>query len=122
MSITDQESQIAKLATEQLRAYNANDLDGFCACYHADVRVLDADGSEQFSGLEAFRERYRPKFEAGGFGATVDARLELAPHCVERETWWLLDPGTGERVSGTLLVRYTAKDGLIGTVTFLREA
>ena len=118
--MSDQGSEIGELATEQLRAYNAHDLDAFCACYHAQVRVLDADGGEQLRGLAAFRERYRPKFEAGGFGATVDARLDLAPHCVERETWWLAHAGTGERVSGTLLVRYTAKDGLIGTVTFLR--
>ncbi len=113
-------SAIGQLATEQLRAYNAHDLDAFCACYHADVRVLDADGQEQFRGMDAFRERYRPKFEAGDFGATVDARLELASHCVERETWWLVQADTGERLIGTLLVRYTARDGRIGSVTFLR--
>jgi len=118
--MNDQDSVIGRLATEQLRAYNAADLDAFCACYHSDVRVLDADGQEQFRGIAAFRERSRAKFNSGGFGATVDARLELGEHCVERETWWATDTDSGERISGDVLVRYSTRDGRIGTVTFLR--
>ena len=111
---------VVALATEQLRAYNAHDLGAFCACYHAVVKVLDADGKVGIQGIAAFREKYRPMFERGGFGATIDARVAHDRHCVERETWWRKDPETGERKTGTLLVRYTERDGKIAVVEFLR--
>ena len=60
---------VVRLATDQLAAYNAADLDAFCACYHEDVVVLDDDGSESLRGAEAFRARYAPMFARGGFGA-----------------------------------------------------
>ena len=58
---------VVRLATDQLTAYNAADLDAFCACYHEDVVVLDDDGSESLRGAEAFRARYAPMFARGGF-------------------------------------------------------
>ena len=37
-------SQIARLASRQLEAYNRADLEAFCACYHPNVLVYDAQG------------------------------------------------------------------------------
>ncbi|MCO4764176.1 MAG: nuclear transport factor 2 family protein [Myxococcales bacterium] len=110
---------ISQLAVAQLAAYNSHDLDRFCDCYHDDVRVLAADGETQVTGIADFRARYAPMFARGHFGATVDARLELPNHCVERERWWRDDPNGGPPMTGTVLVRYTERDGKIGVVVFL---
>lgn len=109
---------VEALAARQLAAYNAGDLDAFVACYHPDVRVFE--GEEQtVAGRDAMRERYADLFAGGGFGASVPRRLSSGPHCVDLELWWRRDPDTGARREGQLLVRYTARDGLIGTVQFL---
>ncbi len=105
---------IAKLATDQLAAYNRADLDAFCACYHPDVRVFNGD-EEKPRGIEAFRSRYAEMFAKGGFSATVPKRITLGDHCVDLEHW---SRDNGKR--GEVLVRYTERDGLIGVVQFLR--
>ena len=111
---------ISELAERQLVAYNHADLDAFCACYHGDVVVLDAEGQLSLRGMEAFRARYAPMFKRGDFGAEVPQRLALGEHCVDYESYWRHDPKDGSRVSGEILVRYQLRDGLIGLVQFLR--
>lgn len=108
------ETVIAQLATKQLAAYNRADLDGFCECYHPNVRVFNGE-IEKTPGIEAFRERYEEMFARGGFGASVPERISSGDHCVDLEHWWR-DGGK----TGKVLVRYTEKDGLIGIVQFLR--
>ena len=112
-------SVIEDLAARQLAAYNAADLEAFCACYHLDVVVFDG-AKESLRGRTAFRERYLGMFETWTFGASVERRLSCGPHAVDEETWWRIDPETGERSEGEVLVRYTEREGLIGTVQFLR--
>jgi len=112
-------SRIAELAQQQLDAYNASDLEAFVACYHQDVRVLNGD-EESIRGHHDFRERYRTLFAEWDFGATVPERMSLNTHCVDFERWWRVDPKTDERSDGEILVRYEERDGLIGTVQFLR--
>jgi len=112
-------SVIKSLAIRQLEAYNASDLEAFVACYHPEVVVTEGD-TEVCRGREAFRERYRPMFEGWEFGGTVPQRLHLAGHCIDFEHYWRIDPGTGNRTEGQILVRYEARDDLIGRVQFLR--
>lgn len=114
------EASAAALADAQLAAYVAGDLSAFCACYADDVRVLDADGQVQLDGIEAFGARYAALFSSGGYGATVHGRMFLPEHCVDLEQWWRIDPETGARIEGTVLVRYTVRDGRIRVVEFLR--
>ncbi len=109
------------LADAQLAAYNAADLDAFCACYHPGVKVLDADGAVTLQGLEAFRARYAPLFAEYAPGARVESRLVAEPHAVDDERWWRTRRSDGRRDEGRVLVRYTARDGLIAIVEFLRE-
>lgn len=109
---------IEQLAQQQLDAYNRSDLDAFVACYHPDVRVLNGD-ELSVSGIVGFRDRYQPLFSTWQFGASVPQRISLNTHCVDFETWWRVAPNTGERSEGQVLVRYQARDGLIGTVQFL---
>ena len=110
---------IEDLAQQQLDAYNRSDLDAFVACYHPDVRVFNGN-EHSLSGIDAFRERYRTLFNEWQFGASVPQRMSLNTHCVDFETWWRVDPNTGERSEGTILVRYEECDGRIRTVQFLR--
>ncbi len=110
---------VVQLAIDQLAAYNAADLDAFCACYHADVVVLDADGVVSVRGNDAFRERYRPMFERGNFGASVDGRVHAGAHAVDCEQYWRIGPD-GERTEGSILVRYTERDARIAVVQFFR--
>lgn len=111
---------IEELARRQLDAYNAADLDAFCACYHDDVRVLDADGAETCRGIAAFRERYAALFATRAFGAVVEQRLVLGEHCVDHERYWRVSPSTQERTEGEVLVRYRLRDERIGEVQFFR--
>ena len=110
---------VSELAQRQLDAYNLSDLDAFCACYHPDVVVLD-DQKETVRGIEAFRARYVSLFEKWEFGAAVPARLAAGTHCVDHETWWRIDPESGQRSDGEILVRYTERDGKIAVVQFLK--
>lgn len=110
-------ADITTLAQRQLDAYNAGDLDAFAACYHPEVVVIE-DGAVTVRGRSAFRERYADLFAGGGFGASVPGRLAEGPHCVDLEVWWR-EPAAGVREEGRILVRYTARDGLIGEVQFL---
>ncbi|MDP0490211.1 MAG: nuclear transport factor 2 family protein [Verrucomicrobiota bacterium JB023] len=111
-------SPIETLAEKQLTAYNNHDLDAFVACYHEEVVVLDADGKVTAKGHEEFRSRYEGMFARGNFGARVEQRLQHGDHCVDLEHWHRFREG--EEVNGTVLVRYRLRDGLIGTVQFLK--
>ncbi len=112
-------SVAVELAARQLDAYNAGDLDAFCRCYHAEVEVWN-DREPACRGIDAFRARYRDLFERWAFGATVSERVALGDHAVDLEHWWRVNPETGERTEGDLLVRYTVREGLIGVAQFLR--
>ena len=113
-------STIETLAIQQLAAYNVSDLDAFVACYHEDVVVYD--GHEKVcQGTAAFRSRYQKMFETMEFGGEVPSRLVNGTHCVDLEHYWRIDPATGDRVEGTILVCYELREGAIGTVRFLRD-
>ncbi len=112
---------VEALSAAQLRAYNAADLDAFCACYHPDVTVMGHDGAVRTRGMAAFRAGYGAMFaEYAGVGAAVDTRITVGAHTVERERWWRTNRATGARIEGVVLVRYTADEGTIRWVEFLR--
>jgi hypothetical protein len=110
---------IEELAARQLEAYNASNLEAFVACYHPQVRVFEGD-TLLCEGREAFRERYRGLFSNVEFGGEVPKRLAVGGHCVDFERYWRIDPQSGERSEGVVLVHYTECDGLIASVRFLR--
>lgn len=112
-------SAISELAQAQLQAYNDADLEAFCACYHPKVRVLDEEGRCNLEGIEAFRARYGSMFERfEQVQASVPQRLCYGSHCVDLEHYSRVDRQTQERSGGTVLVRYTLREGLIGTAQF----
>ncbi len=112
---------VSELAEAQLSAYNAHDIDAFCACYAEDIRVLDADGRVTIDGLAAFRATYGAVFTEWDIGAAVDQRLVLEPHAIDDERWWRTHRTDGRVLSGRVLVRYTARDGKIVVAQFFRS-
>ena len=110
---------IESLAAQQLDAYNRSDLDAFVACYHPDVVVVDGD-QQVCEGRSAFRERYRDLFARFEFGGTVPERLVLEGTCVDLEHYWRIDPDSGKRTEGSVLVIYTLRERHIGHVRFIR--
>ena len=111
-------SKIETLAGQQLEAYNKHDLEAFVNCYHEEVIVLNSDGKVTVQGRDAFRKRYEGMFSRGSFGATVETRVTHGSHCVDLENWHRVRKG--KEVQGTVLVRYSLRDDLIGTVQFLK--
>ena len=114
------EALVIELSRRQLDAYNRGDLDSFCACYHASIRVLEPDGTVRVDGMDAFRARYAKLFDDHDeVRATVSERMALGPHVVEREQWSRRARASGEVTAGEVLVRYTEGDGLIAVAEFL---
>lgn len=62
----------AQIAEAQLTAYNAQQLDAFCAYFAEDVVVADLNGAVKLQGRAAFRELY-----AKVFGDFPENRVEL---------------------------------------------
>lgn len=114
----DPKSKIVVLAEKQLEAYNNHDLAAFVACYHKEVEVLNADGKVTTRGIEAFQKNYEAMFARGNFSAVVESRLQFKDHCVDLEHWRRFQEK--EEVRGSVLVRYRLREGLIGTVQFLK--
>jgi len=111
---------IVDLADAQLRAYNAKDIDAFCACFADDVRVFDAEGGLSLSGAADFRERYGALFaDHAILGASILGRVSLPPHLVELEVWYRQKSPESPREQGQVIVRYTERGGLIALVEFL---
>jgi hypothetical protein len=89
------EPLIASLSRRQLAAYNAQDIDAFCACFHRDVCVLDPEGNRTLQGHEAFRSRYLAMFTAHtDVFAEVTQRIVLGAHIVEFERWSRVERAT----------------------------
>jgi len=117
--MSETKSPIVDLADRQLAAYNASDLDAFCACYHDEVVVMRGEETA-YEGIDKFRESYAKMFGGMEFGAEVPRRLDAGDHCVDFERWWRVHPETAERREGEVLVRYTLRDDKIGWVQFLK--
>jgi hypothetical protein len=56
------EAAAVALATRQLAAYNAQELDEHCACFAEDIAVSDLGGAVSLSGISAYRARYAAMF------------------------------------------------------------
>lgn len=111
---------ILQLAEEALAAYNAADLDRFCACFADDIQVCDAFGNVMLAGMEEFRERYDEMFATfRRVRAVSSCRLHHARHLVQRTIWERTDRITGEVERGEHLARYSERDGRIAMLVNL---
>ena len=105
----------AQLAQAQLEAYNAKDLDAFCACYGEDVKVWRMpDLTPSLVGMAAFRVRYeKGPFAEPAVRAEVSQRLVMGSKVVDHE--WV--HGRAENAQPVIVV-YHCREGLIREVYF----
>ena len=120
MNLRDDVPAVIQLSDKQLYAYNAADIDAFCACYADDVVVLDEEGKVTMEGLSSFRERYAKLFEEWEPRADIVGRVHSKNHSVELEKWSRKKRGASETLNGEVIVRYTERDGKLAIVEFLK--
>jgi hypothetical protein len=102
---------------QQLRAYNAHDVDEFVGCYATDVVVEDSDGEQLLSGHDQLRARYAQLFaDSPDLRAEVVTRIQVGPFVVDEER---VTSGPRGDVHAVAIYRLNA-DGLIDRVRFLR--
>jgi len=104
-----------QLAQAQLAAYNAKDLDAFCACYSEDVKVWRMpDLTPSLQGMAAFRARYASgPFAEGQVRAEVAQRIVMGSKVIDHE----FVHGRGDTPTQVAVV-YHCRDGRIKEVYF----
>lgn len=106
------------LANRQLVAYNARDLDAFCALFSDDVVVYDLPGGAiTLEGMEAFRASYAGRFSSPGLHCEILSRMDLGDFAIDRERVTGIPGGPLD-----VIAIYEAREGLIRSVRFIRQA
>lgn len=100
----------------QLDAYNAQDLDAFCACFAADCVLAELNGPVTQQGIAAIRQRYANLFQTypENHAALVN-RVVVGNVVIDHED---IVRSPSERIGAAAI--YTVKDGLIARVDFVR--
>ncbi len=105
------------LANRQLAAYNARNLDAFCALFSEDVVVYDVPtGAVTLQGMEAFRANYANRFSTPGLHCEILSRMDLGDFAIDRERVTGIPGGPLD-----VIAIYEARDGLIRSVRFIRQ-
>ena len=99
----------------QLTAYNARNLQGFCALF-APTAVIATVGQATplASGLEEIRQRYRSRFSNQDLCCTVKNRMQLGEFVIDHE--WVT--GMGAKPVEVAAI-YQVRDGLIQSLHFV---
>ena len=109
---------IERITQAQLDAYNAQDLDAYCAFFTDDVVVADVGGEVNLNGNAAYRERY-----AGAFGkfpknrADLLGRIVLGNTVIDHER---VDRGDGTTPTFEVAAIYTFRGDKIARVDFAK--
>lgn len=109
-------SPAEQLVERQLAAYNARDLDAFCATYAEDVEIIRLPATQPaLRGRDALRAFYaEQRFNRDRLHATVRQRIVLGNKVIDHEHVTGLDPSPREVVA-----IYEVRDGLISRVWFV---
>jgi len=101
----------------QLDAYNAQDLDRFCACYAPDCLIADLNGAVQQSGLAEIRARYEKAWAQFPLNrAMALSRIVVGDTVIDHERVTRAPDGETFEVAAI----YTIREGLIARVDFAR--
>jgi len=107
----------AEIAQRQLDAYNAQDLDRFCAFFAEDVVVADYGGGETLRGMAAYRERYATLFATHPQNhVTLLGRIAIGNTVIDHEEVRRTPDAAPFHVAAI----YTIADGKIARVDFVR--
>jgi hypothetical protein len=106
-----------ELVQRQLDTYNAQDLEGFLACYSSDVVVADFNGAVTSTGIAALRKRYGDLFAAKPQNhARLVNRIAVGNVVIDHED---VTRAPGEP-SFQVAAIYTIKDAAIVRVDFAK--
>ncbi|SHE61369.1 nuclear transport factor 2 family protein [Streptoalloteichus hindustanus] len=115
MEIDAGDPKAVAVVQRQLDAYNAHDLDAFCATYHPAVVIEDGFGQVVLTGMAELRRSYADRFARPDLHAELVGRLAVGP--------WVVDQ---ERVTGLevepvhAIASYLVRDGVIVRVRMVR--
>ena len=106
--------EVAKL---QLQAYNAHDLEGYMALFHADAVIYDLpSGDVVAEGEEEIRSLYADRFSHEELYCAVTNQMEIGAYAIDREVLTGLPGG-----NVAVLAMYEVIDGLIKRIFFVRD-
>jgi uncharacterized protein (TIGR02246 family) len=104
------------IVQKQLDAYNAQDLDAFCACFAPDCVIADLNGAVTQAGIDEIRERYAAMFALHPENrARVVHRMAVGEVVIDHEQI----SRTPEQNFEALAI-YTVRNGRIARVDFVR--
>ena len=102
----------------QLEAYNAQDLEAFCACFAKDCVIADLNGVVTQEGVGQIRERYEAMFaQFPENKAHIVSRMAVGDVVIDHER---IDRSAELRLEAIAI--YTVRDGLISRVDFVRAS
>jgi hypothetical protein len=111
------EAAAVALATRQLAAYNAQQLDEHCACFAEDIAVSDLGAAVTLSGISAYRARYAAMFAQHPQNhAELVARVSLGSTVIDHERV----RRTPESEPFEVFAIYKVREGRIARVNFVR--
>lgn len=100
----------------QLDAYNAQNIDAFCACFAADCILSELNGAVTQRGAAEIRQRYQSLFASFPENrADLVSRAVIGNVVIDHED---ITRSPSERINAAAI--YTVKDGLIARVDFVR--
>jgi hypothetical protein len=102
----------------QLEAYNAQDIETFCACFAQDCVIADLNGALPPEDLGQLRERCQAMFARYPRNkARIASRMALGNVVIDHE---VIQRSPELRVEAIAI--YTVRDGLISRVDFVRAS
>ncbi|HVJ63622.1 MAG TPA: nuclear transport factor 2 family protein [Bdellovibrionota bacterium] len=109
--------EMTAVVQDQLDAYNARDIDAFCACFHEEVEIYELyTGKLSGRGMAEFRARYQALFASSPLlHCELKSRIVLSSTVLDEE--WVT--GSQKYPNGIHAVAvYAFRDGKIDRVTF----
>jgi uncharacterized protein (TIGR02246 family) len=108
-------SSVRRTVDHQLRAYNARDIDAYCALFAPDAVIYRLDTGQALArGIEQIRAYYTERFRNPQLCCRIKARMELAGFIVDHERVMGIGPDVLE-----VIAIYEVRDSLIHTVRFI---
>jgi len=102
----------------QLEAYNAQDLDAFCACFSGDCVIADLNGAVRQKGAGEIRERYAAMFaQYPENKAHIVNRIAVGDVVIDQE-----QIQRSPELKLEAIAIYTVRDGRISRVDFVRAS
>lgn len=109
-------AEARRIANLQIEAYNACDLEAYCALLHDDAVLINLPGQDVFAqGMEQIREMYTRRFQTPGLRSDVIHRSEIGNIAIDREVIY-----TDGNTPVDIMAMYEVIDSKIKRVFFVR--